>query len=245
MRAANLQRLTEQLKGWYPGIVVGGVGDRAHQEAPSDHNEDDTPGSKPAQNDADSKPEHRAIDLMIGSAFTGSMAEVFVREILNDAANKRRIWYVIWRTTIWSSTRDFAPFPYAGKTHNDHVHISTHAEDDDNTADWNLWGSSEGVDMDLNGKDIVSGITNREVFHDIWVWAATARGLDGNSAAGYREDDRFAVATAQSLVKARFTRVEELIGDLEQSPVAGVTPERLKEIVVEALESVLGRVKIV
>ena len=243
MRAANLQRLTEQLKARYPGIVIGGIGDAAHKLSVSDHNEDDTPGSKAAQSDADTKPEHRAIDAMIGPSFNVAQATALVPQLIGDAANRRRIWYVIWGSTIWSSIRDFEPAHYAGTNHGDHVHVSTHASDDENTNYWNLWGPSEGNDMDLNGKDIVPGITNGQVLKDIWEWTATARGLAPTTASGVREGDRFTDDTFQADVRDAFIAIKDRFDALTLP--AGIGEAQLRAILTEAVEEVLGRVRIV
>lgn len=59
-------------------------------------------------------------------------------------------------------------------------------------------------DMDLNEVGgIVPGITNGQALHDIWTWAATARGLapvGPDGAPGARTDDRFQDATAPGQV---------------------------------------------
>jgi hypothetical protein len=75
MRSKNMQVLTDDVKQRHPGVVIYGIGDDAHKKRRSGHNEDDTPGSLPEREDADNKPEHRAIDIMIGPKFTKTQAK--------------------------------------------------------------------------------------------------------------------------------------------------------------------------
>lgn len=137
MRARNMQALTDDTKAEFPGIVIGGKGDPAHQEHASDHNEDDTPGSKPAQSDADDVPEHRAIDPMIGPAFTKADAQAYVEALLADPAALARLAYIIWNRSIWSRKNGWQRQDYTGSDpHTNHVHVSGHASDDENAASW-------------------------------------------------------------------------------------------------------------
>jgi len=140
MRAANMQVLTDELKARHPGVVVYGIGDAAHKLETSDHNEDDTPGSKSEQTDADNVPEHRAIDVMLGPSFSKDDAEHLVRDLVIDhPENKPRLHYVIWNGVIWSESHNFEERPYDGSNpHKDHVHVSGKASDDENTTSWHL-----------------------------------------------------------------------------------------------------------
>lgn len=135
MRSRNMQRLTDQLKARYPGIVVYGIGDAAHKLSPSGHNEDDTPGSRPEREDADNIPEHRAIDAMHGASFTPAEGDRVTHALVTDPANRARLIYVIHRRTIWRAP-GWAADTYGGDPHDDHVHASGHPNDDDNTAAW-------------------------------------------------------------------------------------------------------------
>lgn len=137
MRAANMQALTDDIKAGHPGVVIGGKGDPAHAARTSDHNEDDTPGSKPEQTDADSVPEHRAIDVMLGPAFSKADADELVNSLLADPAALARLKYIIWNGYIWSRSNGWKRTKYTGKDqHTGHVHISGLAADDENTAGW-------------------------------------------------------------------------------------------------------------
>lgn len=134
-----MQRLTEQEKAKHPGVVIYGIGDEGHKRSPSDHNEDDTPGSKAEQQDADDNPEHRAIDVMIGPSFTVADAWALVVALVTLAANQARLKYVIFDGWIWRRNGGWVREVYTqADKHRDHVHVSGLAADDENGADWVL-----------------------------------------------------------------------------------------------------------
>lgn len=101
-RAANMQALTNDIKSEHPGVVIYGIGDAAHKRRTSDHNEDDTPGSKAAQSDPDNRPEHRAIDVMLGPAMSRAQMYVIINRILNDPRLRARLWYINFENYKWS-----------------------------------------------------------------------------------------------------------------------------------------------
>lgn len=137
MRAANMQALTNDVKRKYPGVTVYGIGDAAHKLSPSGHNEDDTPGSKPELEDADRNPEHRAIDIMLGSSFTRASADSLVAALLADPSARSRMYYIIWNGYEWSRSSGWVKKKYYGSDqHTDHVHVSGWAADDENAAGW-------------------------------------------------------------------------------------------------------------
>lgn len=144
MRAANMQALTDDAKAAHPGVVVYGKGDEAHALRTSDHNEDDTPGSKAAQTDSDTRPEHRAIDIMLGPAFSKTDAELLVAALVGSAGARARLYYVIFNRSIWSRSNGWVRADYDGDDpHTDHVHVSGWAADDENTAGWpEVWEAS-------------------------------------------------------------------------------------------------------
>ena len=137
MRARNMQALTDAAQRRHPGVVIYGIGDAAHRLHASGHNEDDTPGSLAELSDSDSNPEHRAIDLMLGSAFSKADAEAFVAALLADPAARARLYYIIWNGHIWSRSSGWVRKVYTGSDqHTDHVHVSGWAADDENAAGW-------------------------------------------------------------------------------------------------------------
>lgn len=137
MRAKNMQVLTDQVKTDNPGVVIYGIGDRAHQTSPSDHNEDDTPGSKSEQTDSDNLPEHRAIDVMIGTGFSKDAAITLKNRLTRRPENQKRLKYVILFDKIYSAKRNFEEAQYTGEYHS-HVHVSGNAADDENETPWSI-----------------------------------------------------------------------------------------------------------
>lgn len=138
MRTRSLSALTADILRWWPGATVWGKGDPAHQASTSDHNEDDTPGSKSEQADADSLPEHRALDVPRQGPFK-NMAELRVlRARLTDRpANRARLRYVILEQNIWRKRNGWKREDYGGEFH-DHLHASQDVADDDNGAGWDI-----------------------------------------------------------------------------------------------------------
>lgn len=145
MRARNMQALTNDIKRRWPGVVVYGVGDEPHKLRASDHNEDDTPGSKAAQSDADSTKEHRAIDVMVGPAFTKADGDSLVASMLADPAARSRLYGIIWHGSEWWRSTGWKKESRTTDRHDDHVHFSGYAKDDENAAGWPAVG--KGLDV--------------------------------------------------------------------------------------------------
>ncbi len=164
MRSRNMQRLTDQLKAKHPGVVIYGIGDAAHKKSPSGHNEDDTPGSKPEQEDADNIREHRAIDVMLGPKFSRDQAWDLVDALVTRPENQRRLYYVIFDGYQWRRNGGWKREVRTKDPHRDHPHISGQAADDDNTADWSIGNPStptpQQEDDDMKG--IVANVTGKK-----------------------------------------------------------------------------------
>lgn len=138
MRAANMQALTDDIQEQWPGTTVWGKGDTPHQSSPSDHNEDDTPGSKPEQTDADDNPEHRGIDVPTLGPMDMPTLHTLRGRLTDRPANRARLKYVILEQTIWRRNGGWVPEVYDGEYH-DHLHVSGYAPDDENGAGWDIW----------------------------------------------------------------------------------------------------------
>lgn len=147
MRAPNMQAATDDTRSRYPGVTVYGKGDPDHAARSSDHNEDDTPGIRTPQVDDDSIPEHRAIDVMIGPAFSKAQADAYVARLLADPAALARLVYIIWNGSIWSRKTNWERRDQVGDQHTDHVHLSGDAKQDANAASWPAinGGGDEGM----------------------------------------------------------------------------------------------------
>lgn len=129
-------------------MTIFWIGDLAHQGSVSGHNPDDYTGVRAEMLDADTDPEVRALDLMIGPKFTIQDGKDLVNALIKGV-DKLRLYYVIYRSTIYRRATGFLPEPYGGANHEDHVHVSGHNSDDANGADWTSVLALGGVHMPL------------------------------------------------------------------------------------------------
>lgn len=136
MRARNMQVLTDDIKKENPGVVIYGKGDKSHQSRISDHNEDDTPGSKAAQSDADNVPEHRAIDVMLGPAMSRAQMYIIINRILNDPRLRARLRYINFENWQWSESNGWVPVDNSDDPHPGHGHFSGKAANDEDASPW-------------------------------------------------------------------------------------------------------------
>jgi hypothetical protein len=122
----GLQNLRAQANAEFPGrdrSSDGSIGDTAHQARTSGHNPDDTPGARPAWEDADSAAEVRAwdCDADLGSGVTAQQLVDHVRRLPGVG---RAIRYIIFNRRIYHAERGFAPEPYSGSNpHDKHIHF--------------------------------------------------------------------------------------------------------------------------
>lgn len=207
-----MQALTDDFKAEYPGVVVYGKGDRAHELRVSDHNEDDTPGVRAAQSDADSDPEHRAIDVMLGPAFSASQAQARIDQILSDARLRARLWYINFQNWQWSRSNGWVRRDNSRDPHPTHVHFSGWVTDDENGAPWFRTGGVTDVFCmkDDNGvfpsKGPNVGLLQRKIVYlggsvgpkgvDLDYGGDTARGLAsliGGTGEVYGDEEAFAL----------------------------------------------------
>lgn len=140
MRSRSAQALTDSIRRVWPNATVWGKGDADHQESASDHNEDDTPGSKPEQTDADNLPEHRAVDVPRLGGITMTDLREMRRRLTDRPANRARLRYVILEQTIWRKRNGWKPEDYSGDFH-DHLHASVDVADDDNASPYDMGGA--------------------------------------------------------------------------------------------------------
>lgn len=121
----GLDVLRAYLRAKHPGIVIGWIGDPAHQSGTSDHNPE-------ADGSVD------AIDPMIGPSFTFAECQEFIDDLV--ATRDPRLAYVIWNKRIISST--ISPWTWRAYTgddpHTGHAHISVNDKHENDTSDWGL-----------------------------------------------------------------------------------------------------------
>jgi hypothetical protein len=133
--APDLATLIAQVKTLHPGMIVGTIGDTAHQNEASDH-------------DPDADGSVNAADFMIGSTFSSSDAGALATRLalIQDS----RMAYVIYNRRICSTTVSPGVWrTYTGSDpHTNHVHVSvTHtAAAENNAKNWDLGGKMHTYD---------------------------------------------------------------------------------------------------
>jgi len=160
MRAKGMQVLTNNIRAKRPGTTIWGIGDEAHKLVVSGHNEDDTAGVRAEDQDPDSVPEHRAIDVKLDSHFSRSDGRALVKDLTTKPENQKRLLYVIFEGKIRSRSRGWVERDYDGSNpHNHHVHVSGEADEDANESDWSLseWGSGPSIPGDIDEDLVVDG----------------------------------------------------------------------------------------
>ena len=143
MRSAAMQSLTNDIKARHPGVVIYGISDDAHKTRASDHNEDDTAGSKAAQSDADNVPEHRAIDVMEGPELSRDQLKAIIDEVLADPHDRDRLIYINFENTQWSASSGWTPHDNSDDPHPTHGHFSGKASKDEDGSPWLSGGGGE------------------------------------------------------------------------------------------------------
>jgi hypothetical protein len=178
VRSLNMRVLTNQIKSRHPGVVIYGIGDAAHRKSASGHNEDDTPGSLAEDQDADNNPEHRAIDVMIGPAFSVADGWDLVSAMVTIPENQRRLIYVIFYRKIWRRRNGWVEETYTGPNpHTDHPHLSGEADDDENTTPWVLdLPSPQPTPRRSNMATVYFNLTAK----NRWALAGDSPGTDAN-----------------------------------------------------------------
>lgn len=149
--AHNLQVRVDDIRAAWPGIVVGEIGDQAHQAEHSDHN-------------PDARGVVHAFDVMTLAYQTshGIADDAVAMEILAWLLSAPTdLEYVIHNRTIYTVANGFRPQVYAGSDpHTDHVHVSgLHGSVGRNSATGTGYSlaaeamTPEGFDMPLTDAD--------------------------------------------------------------------------------------------
>lgn len=150
-----LQRLRADVDALCPGrdrSSDGWIGDPAHQQRSSDHNDDEV-GRVPIR-DADTTPEVHALDLDVNLRTPGLTMEMIVQHVLARCRSgaERRLRYVIYNRRIWELANGWRQRVYAGDNpHTGHAHFSASYDSwhEANTASWQL----EGIPVALTPQD--------------------------------------------------------------------------------------------
>ena len=124
----GMKNLGNQINRRFPrrnGDSDGALGNAAHQTETSDHNKDDTPGSKPGWEDADSKPDIRGIDVDNTLNDPDADAQDLVDHIRKLPKLNTVLRYIIYWEKMYHARDNFEPTPYTGvSAHREHVHFS-------------------------------------------------------------------------------------------------------------------------
>ncbi len=216
MRAAGMQILTTQIVQKRPGVTIYGIGDQEHQEHTSGHNEDDTAGVKAEDQDADTKREHRAIDVMLSNVFTAEDANLLVSDLVNDVGNRQRMIYVNWGNYQWHRKNAWLPVWNGDDPHPTHVHISGEADADENVSPWNLssWDEvqEEFMFVQVTGEDEIYVPRGSGYVH-----LTSGAALSGALNAGYQIIQVPALADVEALLGPKWepgvdqTRLRQII----------------------------------
>ena len=119
----------------------GTIGDRAHQQSISDHNDDEV-GRVPIR-DADSKHEVHAYDADDDLRTPNLTMEMVVQHILGRCRSgaEKRLRYIIYNRRIWEASNSWRQRTYTGASpHTEHAHFSSSYETkhEASTASWRL-----------------------------------------------------------------------------------------------------------
>lgn len=130
----------------------GTIGDRAHQQNVSDHNDDEV-GRVPIR-DADSKHEVHAFDGDSDLRERGLDMEMVVQHILARCRSgaEKRLRYIIYNRRIWEASNSWKQRAYTGASpHTGHAHFSSSYETkrEADTSSWKL----EDIEVALTAAD--------------------------------------------------------------------------------------------
>lgn len=229
MRARNMQALTDDTKRRHPGVVIYGVGDDAHKLRYSDHNEDDTEGSKAPQSDADNVPEHRAIDVMLGAAFSKAQALAYIADLLADPAALKRLYYIIFDGHIWSRSNNWVRRDFDGDPHTDHIHVSGWAADDENAAPW---PAVYGGDMSLTKEERAALLGGALVKDNILHWRLRSIQDSEDPLLAEKFPNLVVPAPGLKQLDARVAKIEQAPGGVDMAAMA----ELVRRVVREELD---------
>ena len=227
-RSASIDALRRNALTIWPGMTVFWIGDLSHQGSVSGHNPDDYTGVRAEMLDDDTDPEVRALDFMIGPKFTTQDGWDLVNALVKGV-DKHRLYYVIYRSTIWRRATGFTAEGYGGDNHNDHVHVSGHVSDDANGADWrSVLALGGGLDMalrdDPDGRALIYRVYGIEKNED----PITYTKVDGT-----RTSEANLLAQKLAELDVALDEVKAALADLTSAPPGGITEATVRTIVQE------------
>lgn len=213
-------------------MTIFWIGDLAHQGSVSGHNPDDYAGVRAEMLDDDTDPEVRALDFMIGPKFTTQHGWDLVNALI-QGVDKGRLYYVIYRSTIWRKATGFQPEGYGGANHNDHVHVSGHVSDDANGSDWqSVLNLGDGEPMTVAQLHaLLLSILTADTAQERQVRDMLTGGVQ--SPAGGRG--------LLTNVNATLAEVKAILANLASAPPGGITEAQVRTIVQEEVRAELNK----
>lgn len=229
-RSASVDALYRNGLTVWPGMTIFWIGDLAHQGEVSGHNPDDFPPLRAEQVDSDLDPEVRALDFMIGPAFTARDAAALVGA-LTTGVDKRRVYYVIYNRKIYRKATGFVPEPYSGgDPHTNHVHFSGLAVDDANGSDWRSV-LALGEEPPLTPEEIEAVATAT------WAKRLRSPSLGREVAASDWLKDAYSLSHDRVGGEvAILNRIEATLDKIVSAPPGGLTEDQVRAIVREELD---------
>lgn len=188
----------------FPGIVIGTIGDPAHQTEQSDHNPDQW-GFVCAG------------DVMFGHGFDADDAERLFRRLI--ALRDPRMAFVIYNRRIVSATvRPFVVRPYTGSDpHTGHVHVSVkHAQNPRPTTSWDIYPEAAMAHDPLDTTDAQTVATKM---------GADAQNDPSGYAKGLRRQTVNAVGTTLDAIVTSLAATEATLETLTRDPADMDDPE--------------------
>jgi hypothetical protein len=155
----------------------GSIGDQAHKDRSSNHNRDDSSGSRTPQTDTDGSPDIRAIDVddsgpWINGASMGAATELIVSRCRSGVEN--RLVEVIYNRRAAYASNNWKWIDYNGSNaHTEHAHFGAKADSGKLENDRRPWGLVEkwgGGDSML----VKKGDSGQEVIY--WQYVLTDLG---------------------------------------------------------------------
>lgn len=151
---ASLAKLRDEFNAIAPArdkTSDGWIGDTAHQQESSDHNDDET-GNVPIH-DADSLHEVHAIDVDRDLRLADVTMEDAVQFLLTRCKSgaETRLRYIIFNRRIWEASNGWRQRTYTGKNpHDHHAHYSNSYDSskESNTRSWGLEDEFMAIDYD-------------------------------------------------------------------------------------------------
>lgn len=174
----------------------GSIGNQEHRSRSSNHNPDDTAGTRTPQTDSDGEPDIRAIDVddsgpWLNGASMGAATELIVARCRSGVEN--RLVEVIYNRRAAYASNDWRWIDYHGaNAHTEHAHFGAKADSGKLENDRRPWGLVEK----WGGDDMLVGKGDRSEEVTFWQYILEDLGYDVGSVDGVYGDKMAAAVNA-------------------------------------------------